>query len=91
MEWQLLGRRPCGEGRPHRDLDVAPQQRRAYELGFTAADFCPQAKEILVNVAYKLKEKQPLLDIGHTVAKQQFVVREYDCKAGFGLAASRVP
>lgn len=64
---------------------------RAYTLGFTAADFCPQAKEILVNVAYKLKEKQPLLDIGHTVAKQQFVVREYDCKAGFGLAASARP
>ena len=44
-----------------------------------------------MNVAYKLKEKQPLLDIGHTVAKQQFVVREYDCKAGFGLAASARP
>ena len=48
-------------------------------------------REILVNVAYKLKEKQPLLDIGHTVAKQQFVVREYDCKTGFGLAASARP
>jgi beta-galactosidase len=46
---------------------------------------------VLVNVAYKLKKKQPLLDIGHTVAKQQFVVREYDSKAGFGLAASERP
>lgn len=91
MEWQLLADGRVVKAGRIGDLDVAPQQRRAYELGFTAADFCPQAKEILVNVAYKLKEKQPLLDIGHTVAKQQFVVREYDCKAGFGLAASARP
>ena len=31
------------------------------------------------------------MDIGHTAAQQQFVVREYDCKAGFGLAASERP
>lgn len=91
MEWQLLADGRVVKAGRIGDLDVAPQQRRAYTLGFTAADFCPQAKEILVNVAYKLKEKQPLLDIGHTVAKQQFVVREYDCKAGFGLAASARP
>ena len=91
MEWQLLADGRVVKAGRIGDLDVAPQQRRAYELGFTAADFCPQAKEILVNVAYKLKEKQPLLDIGHTAARQQFVVREYDCKAGFGLAASARP
>ena len=91
MEWQLLADGRVVKAGRIGDLDVAPQQRRAYTLGFTAADFCPQAKEILVNVAYKLKEKQPLLDIGHTVAKQQFVLREYDCKAGFGLAASACP
>ena len=34
------------------ELDVAPRQRRTYALGFTSADFCPQAKELLVNVAY---------------------------------------
>ena len=91
MEWQLLADGRVVKAGRIGDLDVAPQQRRAYTLGFTAADFCPQAKEILVNVAYKLKEKQPLLDIGHTAARQQFVVREYDCKAGFGLAASARP
>ena len=74
MEWQLLADGRVVKAGRIGDLDVAPQQRRAYELGFTAADFCPQAKEILVNVAYKLKEKQPLLDIGHTAARQQFVV-----------------
>ena len=91
MEWQLLADGRVVKAGRIGDLDVAPQQRRAYTLGFTAADFCPQAREILVNVAYKLKEKQPLLDIGHTAARQQFVVREYDCKAGFGLAASARP
>ncbi|MFQ7502718.1 MAG: hypothetical protein ACLRMJ_05575 [Alistipes finegoldii] len=38
-------------------------------------------------MAYKLKQTAAV-DIGHTAAQQQFVVREYDCKAGFGLAVS---
>lgn len=87
MEWQLLADGRVVKAGRIGDLDVAPQQRRAYELGFTAADFCPQAKEILVNVAYKLKEKQPLLDIGHTAARQQFVVREYDRVVYYGRGA----
>lgn len=64
---------------------------RAYELGFTAADFCPQAKEILVNVAYKLKEKQPLLDIGHTAARQQSSYASTTVRPVSALRPRRVP
>lgn len=91
LTWELVADGRVVKAGRIGELDVAPRQRRTYTLGFTSADFCPQAKELLVNVAYKLKNKRPLLDIGHTAAQQQFVVREYDCKAGFGLAASERP
>lgn len=91
LTWELVADGRVVKAGRIGELDVAPRQRRTYALGFTSADFCPQAKELLVNVAYKLKNKRPLLDIGHTAAQQQFVVREYDCKAGFGLAASERP
>ena len=35
------------------ELDVAPRQRRTYALGFTSADFCPQAKELLVTLPHR--------------------------------------
>ncbi|MEG1863871.1 MAG: glycoside hydrolase family 2 TIM barrel-domain containing protein [Alistipes sp.] len=66
-------------------LEAAPQQRRAYTLDFSAADFDPAAKEVLLNVAYRLKRSEPLLDAGYAVARQQFVIRAYDCAAEFSL------
>lgn len=39
---------------------------------------------MLVNVAYRLKNSEPLLDAGFAVARQQFVVRGYDFGAHFG-------
>ncbi len=41
MEWQLLADGRVVKAGRIGDLDVAPQQRRAYELGFTAAEFLP--------------------------------------------------
>ena len=72
-------------------LSVAPQQKAQFELGYSSADICPNAKEVLLNVKYVLKEKEPLLNIGHAIAKQQFVVREYDSKAAFALKESSRP
>lgn len=69
-------------------LDVAPQQRRAYDLGFTSAEF-PATGELVLDVAYVLKNKQPLLGIGHVGARQQFVLRGYDFAAQYGLPASK--
>ena len=84
LEWQVVADgRTVRQGRVS-DLDVAPQQRREYALGFSAADFPAGAGEVLVNVAYRLKNSEPLLDAGFAVARQQFVVREYDFGAHFG-------
>ena len=84
LEWQVVADgRTVRQGRVS-DLDVAPQQRREYALGFSAADFPAGAGEVLVNVAYRLKNSEPLLDAGFAVARQQFVVRGYDFGAHFG-------
>lgn len=91
MEWQLVEDGTVVKAGRIDALDVAPQQRRSYTLGFSEADFSPAAAEVLVNVTYKLKNKQPLLDIGHTAARQQFVVRAYDCAAAFARPASERP
>lgn len=87
LEWQLVEDGEVVKAGRITELDVAPQQRREYTLGFTEADFSANAAEVLVNVAYKLKKRQPLLGVGHTAARQQLVVREYDCADRFGLEA----
>ena len=54
LEWRIVQEGTVTKrGRVER-LDVAPQQRRTVALGFTAADFDPAAREILVDVAYSL-------------------------------------
>ena len=73
------------------NISVAPQQKAQFALGYSQADICPKAKEVALNVKYVLKEKQPLLNIGHAVAKQQFLIREYDTKAVFALKESARP
>lgn len=91
LEWQLVqDGRVTKRGRVE-TLDVAPQQRRTVQLGFSEADFCPGAREVLVNVAYNLKQPEALLPAGFTVARQQMSVREYDCSAFVALPASPLP
>ena len=91
LEWQVVADgRVVKTGRVT-DLEVAPQQRREYTLGFGEADFPSDASEVLVNVAYRLKSPEALLDAGHAVARQQFVVREYDCTGQTGLAQTERP
>ena len=91
LEWQVVADgRVVKTGRVT-DLEVAPQERREYTLGFGEADFPSDASEVLVNVAYRLKSPEPLLDAGHAVARQQFVVREYDCTGQTGLAQTERP
>ena len=91
LEWQVVADgRVVKTGRVT-DLEVAPQQRREYTLEFGEADFPSDASEVLVNVAYRLKSPEALLDAGHAVARQQFVVREYDCTGQTGLAQTERP
>lgn len=74
LEWQLLkGGKVMRSGRVE-DLNVAPQQSAQIKLPIGKTCQCT---EWLLNVAYKLKNTEGLLQAGHAVAKQQLVVNPY--------------
>ncbi len=90
LEWELLlNGKPLRSGQIER-LDVAPQQRRNFDLEYRAADV-PATGEVLLNVVYRLKQRQPLLDEGAVAARQQFRLRETDRRAGYSLPQSDRP
>ncbi len=91
MQWELVHDGIVTKSGRIDQLDVAPMQRKNYVLGYTLKDICPQAKEVLLNISYITKEKQPLLPIGHTVAYNQFIVRQYDMAAAFTIQKSNRP
>ncbi|MDR1415143.1 MAG: DUF4981 domain-containing protein [Odoribacteraceae bacterium] len=76
MEWQLLA-----DGEPVQQgvvdhLDIAPRHaatlRVPYDLGAV-----PAGREVLLNVAYKLKRATALLPAGHVAAADQLVITPY--------------
>ena len=74
MEWQVLkGGKVLRSGRID-DLKVAPQQtvNLKLDLGKTC-----QCTEWLLNVSYKLKNREGLLPAGHEVAKDQLTINPY--------------
>ena len=91
MEWELQQDGVVTKAGRIDKLDVAPQQRKQFVLGYTADDICPKAKEVTLNIRYVLTEKQPLLNIGHVVAEQQHIIKEYDTKAAFAMKESKRP
>ncbi len=75
-EWQLLANGEVLQSGIINDLKVGPQQTVNQKLNYTVDNICP-CKEVLLNVAFKLKNAETLLPAGHTVAQQQLTVREY--------------
>lgn len=74
MEWEVLkGGKVIRTGRVD-NLNVAPQQtaKIKLDLGKTC-----QCTEWLLNVSYKLKNREGLLSAGHVVAKDQLVLNPY--------------
>lgn len=82
LEWQLLS-----DGEPIQfgsidQLQVAPQQTAKLTLkGFDATTITSQSelshKELLLNVAYRLKKSEQLLPAGTVVAHDQLVIRPH--------------
>ena len=59
-----------------RDLDVAPQQTKAFQIPFTL-DGIDEKAEVLLLTSYFLKEAEPLMEKGQCVAFAQLPVKEY--------------
>ena len=74
VEWEVLkGGKAVRSGRVD-NLNVAPQQtvKLKLDLGKTC-----QCTEWLLNVSYKLKNREGLLPAGHVVAKDQLTLNSY--------------
>ena len=75
-EWELLADGEVVQTGMVKDLEVAPQQTKSVKLNYTTDGIC-KCKELLLNVAFKLKKAETMLPAGYTVAKNQLVVRPY--------------
>jgi len=77
MEWQLLAEGEVIQSGMVANLNIAPQQTQSVTLPIDYKNVCAN-KEILLNVAFKLKKAEYLLGAGETVAYNQLVVRGYE-------------
>lgn len=59
------------------DLDVEPQQTKAYKIPFTTEGIEDGDAEILLNVRFRLIAAEPLMKAGQIVAYNQLPVRKY--------------
>lgn len=74
LEWEVLkGGKVLRSGRID-DLKVAPQQTATLKLDL--GKVC-QCTEFLLNISYKLKNREGLLPAGHEVAKDQLTLNPY--------------
>lgn len=76
LEWQLLA-----EGEPVKQgvigsLKIQPQQTARIALGYGEEEL-PRTGEVLLNVAYRLKNARQLLPAGYVVAQDQLEVTPY--------------
>lgn len=78
-EWELLADGEVIQTGMIKDLDVAPQQTKPVKLDYSTEGVC-KCKELLLNIAFKLKKADQLLPAGFTVAKNQLAIRPYEAK-----------
>ena len=75
-EWQILADGKVIETGTVNDIKANPQEKVSVKLNYIF-ELLPQDKELLLNVAYKLKKAESLLDAGFVVAQQQLPLNEY--------------
>lgn len=80
MEWTVMADGEAVQTGIVSDLKVAPQQTAVVKLDIRSEKLCPN-KELLLNVAYKLKNSEPLLAAGSEIAKDQLTIKAYEAPA----------
>ena len=74
MEWTVLANGEAIRSGRVENLNVAPQQTAKVKLDLGRVCEC---KEWVLNVSYRLKNREGLLPAGHVVAKDQLVLNPY--------------
>lgn len=74
MDWQLTSDGKVIDRGTVSRLDVGPQQRKTYKIGFHSAN---TTAEQLLNIFFRQKTSRNLVQAGDTVAKEQLVISPY--------------
>ena len=72
MVWTLMQNGKQVQGGEVADINMDPQQTKQFTLPYTV----PATGEVMLNIEFKLKEAEPLMAAGQTVAHRQLAVRE---------------
>ena len=76
MEWRVLCNGVALKGGLVENLDVKPQGTAVLELPYSISEL-PAEGELILNVAYRLKSYENLLQTGHMVASAELPIREH--------------
>ncbi|MFV0521750.1 MAG: glycoside hydrolase family 2 TIM barrel-domain containing protein [Mangrovibacterium sp.] len=76
LQWEILLDGKMQQTGIINDLNIEPQQKVLLDLGVHISDDT-KAKEVLLNVSYKLKRAEQLLPAKYEIAKQQFSVKDW--------------
>ncbi|MFI3258575.1 MAG: glycoside hydrolase family 2 TIM barrel-domain containing protein [Rikenellaceae bacterium] len=76
LEWEILANGFAVKSGVVTDLSVAPQAKSTITLGYSLDGVC-SCKELLLNLSYKLKERDGILPAGEQVAYQQLCIEPY--------------
>lgn len=85
LEWELLADGESVAKGSEEALNVQPQERRQVSLKGFAAASGRKDKELLLNIIFKIKTIEPLLDVNHIIAHQQLPVTGYSFPAAESL------
>ncbi|WP_036879894.1 glycoside hydrolase family 2 TIM barrel-domain containing protein [Xylanibacter oryzae] len=80
LVWTLMSDGKAVQNGEIENLDIAPHESREYTLPYNMESVQGQS-ELLLNIDYKLKNPEPLMDAGQVVAHQQIVLRPYVANA----------
>ncbi len=69
-------------------LDVAPQQTVAVTLPYDMSKINASSSEALLDIEFRLKSDEPLLEKGHVAAYRQMTLKPYDFNAAFAAAGN---
>ena len=72
LAWSLLEDGVETQNGTIADIDVAPQQSKAFTIPYDLKKV--KGKEVLLNIEYRLKQKEPLMEHGQIVAYSQLPV-----------------
>lgn len=79
LEWELSVEGKAVKSGVVLDLNIAPHAKSTISLGYSLDKICPN-KEVLLNLSYKLKDRDGLLPAGHQIAYQQLPIKPYEFK-----------